>query len=171
MNRLDAGKIAREDVGLLGQFYAQNELDKLKKSNLNLNFMHLPTIVAAIVGNFNSEGPTKRLKNDWRHKYMHLTTTNNLEVSQITESCQTKGSLPIGNEFANPLTSWDDLPLCFGVETLAFIMGCSMGKARDICKNGGICCFKEGKRYVIFKQDLLDWLEQRRRNLKRVKTA
>ena len=33
------------------------------------------------------------------------------------------------------------------------LLGCSIGKARNICKNGGLCCYKEGKRYVIFKQD------------------
>ena len=98
---------------------------------------------------------------------MQLTTTNNLGVPQITESCPMNRILPVGKE----LTSWDDLPLCFGVETLAFIMGCSIGKARNICKNGGLCCYKEGKRYVIFKQDLLDWLDQRRKNLKRAKIA
>ena len=91
---------------------------------------------------------------------MQLITTNNPRVPQDFESCPMNRSLPVGKE----LTSWDDLPLCFGVETLAFIMGCSIGKARDICKNGGLCCYKEGKRYVIFKQDLLDWLEQRRKN-------
>ena len=67
--------------------------------------------------------------------------------------------------------SWDELPLSFGVETLAFVMGCKIGKARAICSKGELCCYKEGKRYIIFKQDLIDWLEQRRKNMKRAKSA
>ena len=103
---------------------------------------------------------------------------NNLK-SEITSSLQVvsgdegQGSVIGGqaNRQIHQIHTWDELPLCFGVETLAFIMGCSIGKARDICKNGGLCCYKEGKRYGVFKQDLLDWLDQRRKNLKRAKIA
>ena len=93
-------------------------------------------------------------------------------------------SLPQGPEYGNPprrtaesetgntsWKSWDELPLSFDVETLAFVMGCKIGKARAICSKGELCCYKEGKRYIIFKQDLIEWLEQRRKNMKRAKSA
>lgn len=94
-----------------------------------------------------------------------------LKMKQHTTDCQTQCDATAEPLASRPLMSWDDLPLCFGVETLAFIMGCSIGKARDICKNGGLCWYKEGKRYIIFKQDLRNWLAERRKNLKRAKIA
>lgn len=81
---------------------------------------------------------------------------------------QRTSDLEVGNTI---LKSWDELPLSFGVETLAFVMGCKIGKARAICSKGELCCYKEGKRYIIFKQDLIDWLEQRRKSMKRAKSA
>ena len=54
-------------------------------------------------------------------------------------------SLPQGPEYSNPprrtaesetgntsWKSWDELPLSFDVETLAFVMGCKIGKARPV---------------------------------------
>ena len=102
---------------------------------------------------------------------MNNQPTCQLTMTQPTADCQTQCDATTETFAARPLTSWEDLPLSFGVETLALVMHCSIGKARDICRNGGLCCYKEGKQYVVFKQDLLDWLDQRRKNLKRAKIA
>lgn len=69
------------------------------------------------------------------------------------------------------MCSWDDLPLCFGIDTLAILLHCKLGKARKICRSGELTCYKEGKSYVIFKQDLIEWLEQRKKATRVRKSA
>ena len=108
---------------------------------------------------------------EMEEKNMKTTPANQASMASYPGFWQTQGNAPGAKTDSNTPKSWDDLPLCFGVETLAFIMGCSIGKARTICSDGGQCCYKEGKRYIIFKQNLLEWLEQRSKNAKRTKSA
>ena len=98
-------------------------------------------------------------------------STYQLIVAQPVLPGQTGANVSAKSPVQACFHSWDELPLSFGVETLAFVMGCKIGKARAICSKGELCCYKEGKRYIIFKQDLIDWLEQRRKNMKRAKSA
>ena len=94
-----------------------------------------------------------------------------LIVAQPVLPGQTGANVSAENPVQPCFHSWDEVPLSFGVETLAFVMGCKIGKARAICSKGELCCYKEGKRYIIFRQDLLAWLEQRRKSMKRAQSA
>lgn len=58
--------------------------------------------------------------------------------------------------------SWDDLPLLLDVATLSILTGLGNQRIRQLCNSGELPAFQVGSKWLVEKEDFIDWKNQRK---------
>lgn len=63
-------------------------------------------------------------------------------------------------ENTNYFTNFDQVPVVIDAKTLAIVMGISRSKAYELFRSKGFPCIEIGKRKIVPKDKLIEWLNK-----------